>query len=80
MTITTNTTGAASGWGIWRSPDRCPGCGREHVHSVHDGESTNFLCRSCHRCWNLSMGWVRQVEPDTCPGCEWRSVCSLRWD
>lgn len=60
--------------------DRCLGCAGEHLYTVFDGESTNFLCRSCNRCWSVGMGWVHRVDPLTCPGCEWRSACESRWD
>lgn len=78
MTTATATTDAkATDWGI---PDRCPGCAGEHLYTVFDGETTNFLCRSCNRCWHVGMGWVHRVDPETCPGCEWRSTCTSRWD
>lgn len=60
--------------------DRCPACAGEHLYTVFDGECTNFLCRSCSRCWYVGMGWVHRVDPFTCPGCEWRSTCLSRWD
>lgn len=63
----------------WQLLDRCPGCGAEPLYTVYDGESTNFLCRSCSRCWHAELGWVRQVDPATCPGCEWRSTCLSRF-
>ncbi|MGH9038361.1 MAG: hypothetical protein ACRD0O_21610 [Acidimicrobiia bacterium] len=43
-------------------------------------EATNFLCRSCNRCWHVTLGWVHQVDRGTCPGCEWRFACASRWD
>jgi hypothetical protein len=68
------------GWGLWRIPERCPGCAAGALYSVFDGEEKNFLCRTCSRCWHLELGWIRQVSPLTCSGCEWRSTCSSRWD
>lgn len=78
--MATTTRPAPTGRGIWRILDRCPGCAGEHLYTVFDGESTNFLCRSCNRCWSVGMGWVHRVDPLTCPGCEWRSACTSRWD
>jgi ribosomal protein S27E len=60
--------------------DRCPGCGGEHLYTVFDGASTNFLCRLCSRCWSVDRGRMHRVDPITCPGCEWRGVCTSRWD
>jgi len=65
---------------LWRTVDRCPGCASTSIYSVFDGETTNFLCRSCSRCWHITMGWAMHVDPATCPGCEWRSTCTSRWD
>ena len=64
----------------WQLLDRCPGCGAGMLYTVCDGETTNFLCRSCSRCWHAELGWVRRVDPTTCPGCEWRSTCRSRFD
>ena len=60
--------------------DRCPRCAGEQLYTVFDGERTNFLCRTCNRCWSNRAGTVRQVDPLTCPGCEWRPTCTSRWD
>ena len=60
--------------------DRCPRCAGELLYTVFDGENTNFLCRSCNRCWHATGGWVHEVNRATCPGCEWRPVCMSRWD
>ena len=60
--------------------DHCPGCAGTHLYTVFDGQDTNFLCRSCDRCWHVTLGWVHQVDRHTCPGCEWRSTCTSRWD
>jgi len=79
MAITT-TDAPRAGWGIWRGPDRCPGCAGEHLYTVGDSETSNVLCVTCSRCWHLGQGWVRRVDPKTCPGCERRSTCTSRWD
>ena len=60
--------------------DACPGCGAGMLYTVSDGQTTNFLCRICSRCWHVELGGVRRVEPATCPGCEWRGTCQSRWD
>jgi CBS domain-containing protein len=65
-----------SGWIL----DRCPRCAGEHLYTVFDGERTNFLCRTCNRCWSNGTGSIRQVDTSTCPGCEWRPTCMSRWD
>lgn len=62
-----------------RMLDRCPGCGSGYLYMVYVGETTNFLCRTCSRCWSVGTG-VQRVDPRTCPGCEWRSTCMARWD
>jgi hypothetical protein len=81
MTTTIPAPGAPAGSsGIGRILDRCPACAGIHLYTVYDGESTNFLCRSCDRCWHVTLGWVHQVDRDTCPGCEWRFACASRWD
>lgn len=60
--------------------DRCPACAGEHIYSVDDGESTNWLCRSCNRCWHVAQGRIHVVDRHTCPGCEWHHLCTSRWD
>lgn len=60
--------------------DRCPRCGGEMLYTVFDGEHTNFLCRTCSRCWHVAQGGVQEVDRETCPGCEWHSICMSRWD
>lgn len=66
--------------GTRRILDRCPGCAGEHLYTVFNGQSTNFLCRLCNRCWSVNLVSVRRVHPLTCPGCEWRPACASRWD
>lgn len=60
--------------------DRCPACQGTVLYRVSDGSVTNYLCRSCDRCWHLEADDISQVSPTTCPGCEWRSRCLARWD
>jgi hypothetical protein len=79
-TAPTPTAAPPIGWGIWRVPERCPGCAAESLYTVFDGENTNYLCRTCSRCWYLGAGWFQRVNPLTCAGCEWRAACTSRWD
>jgi hypothetical protein len=82
--MTTRTTPAPPGTAgrplIGETIDRCPRCAGEMLYMVFDGEHTNFLCRTCNRCWHVDRGWVQEVDRTTCPGCEWRATCLSRWD
>jgi len=53
----------------------CPTCGWEEFEAVFDGDATNFLCRVCHDCWHLQLGWVHRVDPRTCATCRRRGEC-----
>lgn len=54
---------------------RCPGCSERGLQAVFNDWETNFLCRSCKRCWRFDLGFVSEVRPSACPGCNQRSVC-----
>ena len=64
---------APRGWGALEA---CPGCGAVTLTAVSDGESTNFFCGTCEKCWRLELGWVSRIEPRTCPGCYLSSRCA----
>ena len=53
----------------------CPACGWPDIEVVSDGEYTNFLCRSCFRCWHVELGRVSRVDPLSCPGCRYLDRC-----
>jgi len=53
----------------------CPGCGSIRLLPVHDLDSVNLLCRDCHRCWHVELGWVSQVDPLGCVECPHRPEC-----
>jgi hypothetical protein len=72
--------GIAGGPLIGEIIDRCPRCAGDLLYTVFDGEHTNFLCRSCNRCWHVTPGGAQEVDRTTCPGCEWRFACRSRWD
>lgn len=59
--------------------DRCPGCAAEPLFAVFDRETTNFLCRTCSRCWHADPAGIHEVDRHTCAGCEWRSTCHSRF-
>jgi len=56
----------------------CPGCGSRELQPVveDDGETVNFFCESCHRCWHVELGHVHRVDPTSCTGCPERARCS----
>jgi hypothetical protein len=58
---------------------QCPGCGSDHLESVVEArvQDVNFLCRSCGRCWHVTLGRVSRVAPQTCFGCQERGRCEL---
>lgn len=53
----------------------CPDCRSGQFQVVSDGETTNMLCLSCHRCWHPEAGYLSRVDPLTCPGCPSRAIC-----
>lgn len=59
--------------------DRCPVCGGGDLDAVSDGESVNFRCRRCDRCWHVELNRVTRVDPDTCGGCPRRDGCRARF-
>lgn len=56
---------------------RCPACGSDALAPVteRDGETVNFLCGSCDRCWHVELGHVHRVDPASCSGCPERARC-----
>jgi hypothetical protein len=56
----------------------CPGCGSERLEAVIDveGESVNFLCADCGRCWHVELGYVQRVDPASCGGCPHHPECA----
>lgn len=50
-------------------PTACPACGAEPLRPVAAGDRTNFLCRSCGRCWHQELSWFSQVDPHACGTC-----------
>ena len=48
------------------APSACPGCGAEPLRAVVDDERTNFLCRSCGRCWHQELSRTSEVDPHAC--------------
>lgn len=61
------------------SISRCPACGSADLRTVVDGESANFSCGSCHRCWHVELNWVMRVDPSTCAGCPTPVECAERF-
>jgi len=58
--------------------EACPACGAGGLEAVSDGETVNFWCRACGRCWHLTMGRAVRVDPLSCPGCPHREECLAR--
>lgn len=56
----------------------CPACFSEDLEPVFDGETTNFLCHGCWRCWRIELGWAQRVNPLRCNGCQHRAECLSR--
>jgi hypothetical protein len=56
---------------------RCPVCAGA-LAAVSDGDTTNFLCRRCGRCWHVELGRVSRVDPASCPGCPHEAECRAR--
>ena len=54
---------------------QCPRCRALTLAPVTDGETVNFLCETCARCWHVELNWVRRVDPLACPGCRAHARC-----
>lgn len=56
----------------------CPECGSGDLRPIveDDGETVNFFCESCHRCWHVELGYVHRVDPTSCSGCREHPRCS----
>jgi hypothetical protein len=67
--------GVGFGDGLLRAYLHCPDCGGEQMQVTSDGEATNFLCCSCHRCWHPEACFISRVDPRTCPGCRSMNLC-----
>jgi hypothetical protein len=67
--------GTGFGDGLLRAYLHCPECGGERMRVTSDGEATNLLCLSCHRCWHPEAGFISPVDPRTCPGCNSMNLC-----
>lgn len=61
------------------SISRCPSCHSADLRAVVDGESANFSCNACHRCWHVELNWVMRVDPATCTGCDTPVECAARF-
>jgi hypothetical protein len=66
---------AGFGEGLLEAYRHCPECGGSQLRVVTDGEMTNMLCLSCHRCWHPEAGFLSRVDPFTCPGCSNLGLC-----
>ncbi len=60
---------------------RCPACGSGALAPVteRDGETVNFLCGACDRCWHVELGHVHRVDPASCSGCPARARCGAAY-
>ena len=56
--------------------DTCPSCENPSLHLVSTGQTVNFACAACGRCWHVELGWVHEVDPAQCPSCRTRGSCS----
>lgn len=61
------------------SISRCPACRSTDLRTVIDGESANFSCGDCYRCWHVELNWVIRVDPTTCAGCRTFVQCAERF-
>lgn len=53
----------------------CPECGSTKLEAVFDGETVNWFCHDCIRCWHVELGHVSRVAYETCPGCLYQERC-----
>jgi transposase-like protein len=60
--------------------EHCPSCRSTRLRAVSDGETVNFFCDDCERCWHVELGYVHRVNPRTCPGCAVRERCTARYE
>ena len=60
---------------VLAAPLACPSCGAEPLQPVSDGDRTNFLCRSCRRCWHQELACTSQVDPHACGTCTEQEAC-----
>jgi hypothetical protein len=60
--------------------EHCPSCSSTRLGAVSDGETVNFLCEDCDRCWRVELGYVHRVNPNTCRGCRQRERCTPRYE
>lgn len=59
---------------------RCPACHSRELEPVADGESVNFFCNECARCWHLELNRVVRIDPSTCARCEHLLACAQQYD
>lgn len=57
----------------------CPACTSAALEPVTDGETVNFACSECGRCWRVELGWVQRVDPSRCRGCTTPLRCAGRY-